>query len=225
VNPQSQEHPATNGPSAHLRAADPVLARIIDARPDFDPRAWLGELPPMDAFGALVFQVIGQQLSVQATRRILDRLSAEFEGRMPTPSALLAAEPATLRGVGLSRRKVETLRTVASRFADGSIRADVLRDMSDQDIEALLTAIPGIGPWTVHGMLIIAFSRPDVVLPGDLALRKVIRQTYRLDHLPSEEEVLRIAEPWRPYRSLATAYLFQSAFDRPINPDVATTPG
>ena len=82
--------------------------------------------------------------------------------------------------------------------------------MSDQDIEALLTAIPGIGPWTVHGMLIIALSRPDVVLPGDLALRKVIRQTYHLDHLPSQDEVLRIAEPWRPYRSLATAYPFQA---------------
>ena len=99
---------------------------------------------------------------------------------------------------------------------DGSIRAEELRQLSDEDIEETLTAIPGIGPWTVHGMLIIAFSRPDVVLPGDLALRNVIRRTYRLDHLPSEQEVLRIAEPWRPYRSLATAYLSQAAFDRPV---------
>ncbi|HVX23371.1 MAG TPA: hypothetical protein VHB02_18665 [Acidimicrobiales bacterium] len=176
----------------------------------------------MDAFGALVFQVIGQQLSVQATRRILGRLTAASEGQMPTPTDLLTADPATLRAAGLSQRKASTLRAVASRFADGSIRPDQLRQMSDQDIEALLTTIPGIGPWTVHGMLIIAFSRPDVVPPGDLALRKVIRQTYHLDHLPSQDEVLRIAQPWRPYRSLATAYLFQAAFDRPVVTDAMT---
>ncbi len=215
MNPRATRHPASDDPTAQLRAANPVLARIIDAHPDFDPRAWLDELPPMDAFGALVFQVIGQQLSVQATRRILDRLTATSEGRMPTPTDLLAADPATLRAAGLSQHKIETLRTLASRFADGSIRSKQLRKMSDQDIEALLTAIAGIGPWTVHGMLIIAFSRPDVVLPGDLALRNVIRQTYHLDHLPSEDEVVRIAEPWRPYRGLATAHLFQAAFDRP----------
>lgn len=205
--------PVPDAAVAHLRAADPVLRRVVDAHPDLDPRAWLAELPPMDAFGALVFQVVGQQLSVAATRRILGRLGAAFGDRMPTPEDLLAVEPATLRATGLSRRKVETLRSLASRFAEGTLRDAELRAMSDEDVEAVLTTVPGIGPWTVHGMLIIAFARPDVVLPGDLALRKVVRRVYRLDHLPSEEEVLRIAEPWRPYRSLATAYLFQTAFD------------
>jgi DNA-3-methyladenine glycosylase II len=78
---------------------------------------------------------------------------------------------------------------------------------------AELTAIPGIGPWTVQGALILALQREDVVLPGDLALRKAVRAAYQLDHLPAEQEVLAIAERWRPYRSLATSYLFSAAFE------------
>ncbi len=173
------------------------------------------DLPAMDTFGALVFQVIGQQLSVSATRGILGRLQDLFGGQLPTPAALLSAGPEELQAAGLSRRKVATLRAVAARFAGSSLRDGDLRRLSDHDVEALLTAIPGIGPWTVHGLLIIAFDRPDVVLPGDLALRKSIRRAYQLDHLPTPEEVLRIAEPWRPYRSLATAYLFQAGFEAP----------
>ncbi|HXY44147.1 MAG TPA: hypothetical protein VEH29_08155 [Acidimicrobiales bacterium] len=207
---------------AHLGRADPVLAHLIAEQPDFDPRAWLAELPSMDAFGALVFQVIGQQLSVAATRRILDRLLESFDGRMPAPAQLVSADPDRLHRAGLSRRKVATLRAVAAHFADGSLSDASLRRLSDADIEARLTAIPGIGPWAVHGLLIIAFGRPDVVLPGDLALRKAIQHTYHLDHLPTQDEVLRIAEPWRPYRSLATAYLFQAGFDR-STPDPAST--
>src|SRR5271165_4509089 len=96
---------------------------------------------------------------------------------------------------GLSHRKVTTLRAVAAQFADGSLSDDDLRRLSDDDIEARLTTIPGIGPWTVHGLLIIAFDRPDVVLPGDLALRKAIQRAYGLDHLPDEHQVREIAEP------------------------------
>ena len=195
---------------AHLRSADPVLARLIDSHPDFDPRAWLKGFPPMDTFGALIFQVAGQQLSVLATRRILGRIRDLFGGELPSPAALLAADPADIRAAGLSGRKVTTLREVAARFADGTLSDDILRGMTDDEILEQLTAIPGIGPWTVHGFLIIALNRADVVLPGDLALRKSIQRAYQLDHLPSQQEVLQIAEPWRPYRSLATAYLFQA---------------
>ena len=194
---------------AHLRRADPVLAKVIDAHAGFDARGWLRELPAMDAFGALVFMVTGQQLSVRSAARILGRIQDLFGGRLPSPAALLAADPGELLTTGLSRRKVATLRTVAAQFADGSLSDDELRRLPDDEILDRLTAISGIGPWTVHGMLIIAFDRADVVLPGDLALRKAIRASYQLDHLPSQQEVLQIAEPWRPYRSLATAYLFQ----------------
>jgi DNA-3-methyladenine glycosylase II len=194
----------------HLRRADPVLARLIDARPDLDPRAWLRDWPAMDAFGALIFQVAGQQLSVLATRRILGRVRDLFGGHLPSPAELLAADPADIRATGLSGRKVATLRAVAERFADGSLSDEILRGLSDDEVLERLTAIPGIGPWTVHGFLIIALDRADVVLPGDLALRKSIQRAYQLDHLPSQQEVIQIAEPWRPYRSLASAYLFQA---------------
>jgi DNA-3-methyladenine glycosylase II len=198
---------------AHLRKADPVIGRLIDAHPDFEPRAWLAELPRMDAFGTLIFQIIGQQLSVQATRRLLTRLQSEFAGQLPTPAQLLNADPDALRAAGLSRRKVQAIRTLAAEFASQQITEPRLHAMSDTEIETRLTAIPGIGPWTVHGFLIIALERDDVVLPGDLALRKAVQRAYHLDELPSQAEVIRIAEPWRPYRTLASAYLFATAFE------------
>src|SRR5499425_2438700 len=108
---------------SYLRAADPVLARLIDDRPDFDPRAWMTQLPPMDLFGALLFQVIGQQLSVAATRRILARIQALFGGHLPTPAELLAVDPSQLRQAGLSWRKIGTLRDLAGRLSDGTLDA------------------------------------------------------------------------------------------------------
>jgi DNA-3-methyladenine glycosylase II len=197
----------------HLRGTDPVLAGLIDKRPDFDPRAWLAELPRMDLFGALLFQVAGQQLSVAATRRILARIEDLFGGQLPEPDQLLAADPADLRQAGLSWRKVGTLRDIAGRMTDGRLDAQAIGALADEEIIALLTEIPGIGPWTAQGALILALDREDVVLPGDLALRKAVRTVYRLDHLPAPDEVLNIAERWRPYRSLATTYLFAAAYD------------
>jgi DNA-3-methyladenine glycosylase II len=198
---------------SYLRGADPVLALLIDDRPDFDPRAWISELPPMDLYGALLFQVAGQQLSVPATRRILARIQALFGGRLPSPAELLGTDPGKIREAGLSWRKINTLRDLAARLSDGRLSQDTLTSLPDDEILAELTAIPGIGPWTVQGAMIVALQREDVVLPGDLALRKAIRVVYQLDHLPTEQEVLAIAEKWRPYRSLATSYLFSAAFE------------
>jgi DNA-3-methyladenine glycosylase II len=199
---------------AQLRKADPVLARIIDRDPTFDPRAWLDELPPMDLYGAALFQITGQQLSVAATRRTIGRIEMLFDGHLPSPAELLAVEPIQLRAAGLSRRKVDTLRDLAQRLSDGRLDEDALAALPDDDFISALTAISGIGPWTAQGVLLVALRREDVVLPGDLALRKAIRDAYELDRLPSEQEVLAIAEKWRPFRSLATSYLFASAFDR-----------
>ena len=207
---------------SHLRTADPVLARLIDGRPAFDPRAWLAQLPPMDLYGALLFQVVGQQLSVPATRRILARIEALFGGRLPSATELLGADPGKLREAGLSWRKISTLRDLAERLSDGRLNTEVLSGLPDDEIMAELTAVPGIGPWTVQGALLIALQREDVVLPGDLALRKAIQAAYRLDHLPTQQEVLAIAEKWRPYRSLATSYLFSAAFE-PAEAPVGTT--
>jgi DNA-3-methyladenine glycosylase II len=196
-----------------LRNPDHVMARLIHARPDFRPRAWMDELPPLDAFGTLVFQVIGQQLSVGATRTILSRLEQRFGGRLPSPNELLAADPQVLRASGMSARKGATLRAIAERFVDGRLSDEALARMSDDEVEAVLTEVPGIGPWTAHGFLLVALDRPDVFLPGDLALRRAIRRAYGFDHLPTEDEMEQLAERWRPYRSLAVAYLFASEYE------------
>ena len=199
---------------AYLRDADPVLARLIDERPDFDPQAWIAQLPAMDLYGALLFQIAGQQLSVAATRTILGRIEGLFGGRLPEPAELLTVDPARIREAGLSWRKIATLRDLAERLSDGRLDADALSRLPDDELLAELTAIPGIGPWTVQGALLVALRREDVVLPGDLALRKAVQAAYGLDHRPSQDEVLAIAEKWRPYRSLATSYLFSAAFER-----------
>jgi DNA-3-methyladenine glycosylase II len=150
----------------------------------------------------------------RASSSRLPRRAAPFDGHLPSPSELLGIEPIQLRAAGLSRRKVETLRDLAARLSDGRLDADALALLPDDDFVSALTAISGIGPWTAQGVLLVALQREDVVLPGDLALRKAIRTAYELDRLPSEQEVLTLAEKWRPFRSLATSCLLAGAFDR-----------
>jgi DNA-3-methyladenine glycosylase II len=196
-----------------LRNADPVLAQLIDANPDFRPRAWLDELPPLDAFRTLIFQVAGQQLSVRATRAIVSRLEDQFGGHLPSPAELLAADPQVLRTAGLSGRKGATLRALAERFVDGRLSDEALAEMTDDEVETALTEVPGIGPWSAHGFLLVALDRPDVYLSGDIALRRVIQRVYGFDHVPSEDELIEVSDRWRPYRSLAVSYLFASEYD------------
>ena len=197
---------------AFLRKADPVLARIIDAHPGFRPRAWIDELPPLDAFGTLIFQVAGQQLSVSSTRAIISHLQQHFGGHMPSASELLAADPKVLRESGFSVRKGETLRALAQRFVDGRLSEKAFAGMTDEEVEAALTEVPGIGPWTARGFLLVALDRPDVFLSGDLALRHTIQREYEIDHLPTDDELVQLSDRWRPYRSLAVGYLFASSY-------------
>jgi DNA-3-methyladenine glycosylase II len=214
VQAASPKRAALADPKARkfLRNADPVLARLIDARPGFRPRAWMDELPPLDAFATLVFQVAGQQLSVASTRAIISHLRDRFGGHMPSPAELLAADPQVLRDSGFSARKGQTLRALAERFADGRLNEEALSRMSDEEVEATLTEVPGIGPWTARGFLLVALDRPDVFLSGDLALRRAIQRAYGLEHPPTEAEIAEISDRWRPYRSLAVSYLFASEY-------------
>ena len=215
VESRPRKRAAVADPKARefLSKADPVLARLIDARPDFRPRAWLDELPPLDAFATLVFQVAGQQLSVSSTRAIISHLQERFGGHMPSPAELLAADPQVLRDSGFSARKGATLRALAERFVDGRLSEEALSRMTDDEVEANLTEVSGIGPWTARGFLLVALNRPDVFLSGDLALRRGIQRAYGFDHLPTEEEVAELSDRWKPYRSLAVSYLFASEYE------------
>ena len=195
-----------------LSKADAVLARLIEERPDFRPRAWTDELPPFDAFGTLVFQVAGQQLSVASTRAIIRHLEERFGGHMPSAEELLAADPQVLRDAGFSTRKGQTLRALAERFVDGRLSDKALAQMTDEEVEAVLTEVPGIGPWTARGFLLVALDRPDVFLSGDLALRRAIQREYDFGHLPTDDEIAELSDRWRPYRSLAVSYLFASEY-------------
>lgn len=175
----------------------------------------MDDLPPLDAFGTLIFQVVGQQLSVAATRTIVSRIEERFGGRLPSPAELLAAAPEVLRAAGLSARKGATLRALAERFVDGWLSDAALERMTDEEVEAALTDVSGIGPWSAHGFLLVALNRPDVFLTGDIALRRAIQRVYGFDHVPSEAELIEMSERWRPYRSLAVSYLFASEYEEP----------
>jgi DNA-3-methyladenine glycosylase II len=214
VDSRPRKRAAVADPEARefLLKADPVLARVIDAHPDFRPRAWMDELPPLDAFGTLVFQVAGQQLSVASTRAIVSHLQERFGGHMPSAAELHAADPQVLRDSGFSARKGQTLRALAERFVDGRLSDEAFARMSDEDVEAALTEVPGIGLWTARGFLLVALNRPDVFLSGDLALRRAIQRAYGFDHLPTEDEVAQVSDRWRPYRSLAVSYLFATEY-------------
>ena len=196
---------------AWLHTADPVLARLIDDRPDFDPDVWIRRLPAMDLFGALVFQIIGQQISVIAATAIFSRLTERFGGRVPNAGELAAVDQGTLRGLGLSRRKAATVLDLARRFSAGHLSEAELRKLPDDEVIRRLTEVKGIGEWTVQGALLIALRRPDLIRTGDLALRHAIQASYGLDHLPDPAEVADFAQRWKPYRSLASSLLLAAA--------------
>ena len=200
----------------HLRAADPVMARIIDTV-GVDS---LGERPrevPRDHYGALVRTIVGQQLSTRAARAIYQRLSDRYGGRAPTPDEILAEDPDELRtAVGLSHAKVRYLRSLAEHVLDGSLDLDHLAELDDDAVIAELTAVSGIGPWSAHIFLIVHLGREDVLPVGDLGIRKAFQVDYGLPNLPSADEMERIAEPWRPYRTLASRFLWRSLNAAPV---------
>jgi DNA-3-methyladenine glycosylase II len=203
----------------HLRSADPVMAGLIERFGGADEvRAARGRRPG-DAYGALVRAIVGQQLSTKAARSIFDRLVEHFGGHTPTPRELLDAEPEEMRAAaGLSRAKVAFLRDLAEHVEDGELQLDQLAELPDEEVIEQLVAIKGLGPWTVHMFLIFHLGRPDVLPVGDLGIRKAAQLLYGLDEPPAPAELERIAEPWRPYRSLASLYLWRSLDNEPAQP-------
>jgi DNA-3-methyladenine glycosylase II len=200
----------------HLRASDPVLAGVIDSIGKL-PSSRAGRPARGDHYGALVRAIVGQQLSVLAARAIYGRLTDRFGGRPPTPREILAEEPEELRtAVGLSRAKVGFLRSLAEHVLSGELELERLEELSDEDVIAELVAVKGLGEWTSHMFLMFQLERPDVLAVGDLGIRRAIERAYGLDALPDAAEIERLAEPWRPYRTLACRYLWRSLQNTPV---------
>lgn len=199
-------------PAGDLRRADPVLAALIDA---IGP---LEEPPPhADHYAALVRAIVGQQLSTKAARAIHARLLERFGGRPPAPEEILAADPDELREAsGLSRAKVAFLRSLAEHVSSGELELDRMGELPDDAVIAELTAVKGIGVWSAHMFLVFQLGRPDVLPVGDLGIRRAVERAYGLRDLPSAEELERVAEPWRPHRTLACLYLWRSLDNVPV---------
>jgi DNA-3-methyladenine glycosylase II len=189
---------------AHLRAADPVLAGMLDDVGGAPP-AWV---PSGDPYGAIIRAIVSQQLSVGAARAIHGRLLARFDGREPTPEQVLADDPDELKSVGLSRAKVVSLRSLATRIDDGELDLGALDALDDDALIAQLTVVKGIGEWTAQVLLVTELARPDVLVTGDLVIRRAVQRGWSLPAPPTREELLALGEPWRPHRSTACALLW-----------------
>ncbi len=190
-----------------LMRRDPMLAPIIRKYGACGIRTGR----EADIFCGLVEAIVSQQLSTRASATIYGRLRALMPGGgNPTPEALLLLSDEALRGVGLSRQKTGYLRDLSRKVLDGSVKTDGLSAMTDDEIIAELTKIKGIGRWTVEMLLIFRLARPDVLPVGDLGIVKAIQRAYGLRKAPDAIRMQKIAEPWRPHRSVASWYLWAS---------------
>jgi len=153
---------------------------------------------------------------VLAARAIYGRLIAPFGGRPPTPAEILADDPDELRAAaGLSHAKVGFLRSLAEHVISGELELERLDALADEDVIAELVAVKGLGTWSAHMFLMFQLERPDVLAVGDLGIRRAIERAYDLDALPDPPAMEKLAEPWRPYRTIACRYLWRSLQNEP----------
>ncbi|MBI2690939.1 MAG: DNA-3-methyladenine glycosylase 2 family protein [Solirubrobacterales bacterium] len=198
-----------------LKRSDPVLAALIARTPDTHLDNTHAERPD-DHYGSLLRTITGQQLSVRAAAKIYQRVLDYFGGEVPTPQQILDADPEALKVAGgLSRAKTNYLRSLAEHVINGELELHKLHKLSDEDVIAELVAVKGIGVWSAHMFLMFHLSREDVLPTGDLGIRKAMMIEYGLNELPSHAEMVEIAEPWRPYRTLACLYLWASIDAQP----------
>lgn len=185
-----------------------MLRRVIDAVGPLDVTRWT-HLRPKDPYGSLLRSIIGQQLSVTAASAIFARVKAANAGRSPSPQELLAMRPARLRSCGLSRAKVEYVRDLARHVLRGELDLARLRHLDDDRVREAITGVKGLGRWSADMFLIFHLRRPDVLPVGDLGLRRGFERVYALSD-PTAAQMEEIAERWRPYRTLASLYLWES---------------
>ena len=194
----------------HLRTNDSVLAAVIAQHPAPTFR------PHTDYYRELVESIISQQLSVKAAATITKRFVDLF-GHFPEPQEILDRDFDELRSVGLSGQKTNYVRDLAQKVLDGEVRFDHLDQLSNSEIIAELTAVKGIGEWTVHMFLIFCMGRLDILATGDLGVRTGIMKLYELEQLPSPADMIAISErgKWTPYESIACWYIWKSLDNTP----------
>ncbi len=200
---------------AHLASSDRVMAGLIAEIGQMSIEKRRRNRPRGDAYGALLRAIVGQQVSVKAAATIFDRVLALFDGKIPAAHELLGADERELRKAGLSGRKVEYMKDLAAKVESGELELERLGAMTDDEVVAELTAVRGLGVWTAHMFLIFHLERPDVLPVGDLGIRNAIAAAYGLDEPPTPDDMERIAAPWRPHRSLASLYLWESLANVP----------
>jgi DNA-3-methyladenine glycosylase II len=203
-----------------LMKADKVLKGVMEQtgpiHPEIDRRG-----SRTDPWEALARAIVGQQLSTRAAASIWNKLTGQFGGRTPTPEELLRKRPATLLKAGLSNAKVSYLRDLAAQVRDGRLDLRKLGDLADEDVIAELVEVKGVGRWTAEMFLIFHLGRPDIAAVGDLGIRRAVQIAYGLDELPGPDELNRIADKWRPHRTLASLYLWRSLANTPVTDSAA----
>ena len=191
---------------AHLRKADRTLAGVIKTVGPFT-------LEPRDGiYRSLARAIFFQQLAGPAARAIMNRVLESLgtdDKRFFTPRQCLAASDEQLRAAGLSRQKTSYLRDLAEKFASGQLSESEFANLDDEEVIARATSVKGIGRWTAEMLLIFSLGRPDVLPVDDLGVRRGFELTYGIKDLVTPEEMRRIAEPWRPYRSAGTWYMWR----------------
>ena len=197
---------------SHLRDADPVLARVMDVH----GRCRLAPDGVASPFAALAESIAYQQLTGKAAATIYGRVLALYHPRRhPRPEDILATEDERLRAAGLSRAKTLAVKDLAAKTLDGTVPTLArLRRLDDEEIVERLTSVRGIGRWTVEMLLIFRLGRPDVLPASDYGVRKGFQRTFRTRGLPTPAQVLRRGERWRPYRTIASWYLWRSLESR-----------
>lgn len=188
-----------------LRAADPVFAALIDRIGPFDPSH------EPDLWWSLIDAICSQQLSIKAASTILGRIERLApDGRRPTPRELLDAEDETLRACGLSRAKVMYVKDLAAKWLDGTLEPERFGELSDDEVIDHLVRVKGIGRWTAEMVLIFTLGRPDVWPVDDLGIQLAVQEAYGFAHKPSKKELQALGERLRPWRSVASFYLWRS---------------
>ncbi|WP_273846202.1 DNA-3-methyladenine glycosylase family protein [Rubrobacter calidifluminis] len=201
--------PASPG-FAHLCGLrDPVMSRLVRAIGPLGEEARRRGRPE-DAFGSLLRSIIGQQLSTRAAKSIYVRVTALFGGRVPTPGEVLERSAEELAACGISGRKIVYLKDLARRVIDGRLDFVELERVPDEEVRARITEVKGLGRWSADMFLIFHLHRPDVLPVGDLGIRRAVMRAYGLTGLPDLTQLEKIAHPWRPYRTLASLYLWES---------------